>query len=113
MKSTLAAADSALLSSLSFELPKITNYSTDRQQVRYYPRGGASYGPNGVRNIRFSLTTDSFIDMASLVLQCEVVNFNPVKNLQPAMSSLAGFFPEVLCYMSGVETERISLDGRT
>ena len=78
MESHLAAQDSQITSQF---VHKISNHGTAdwavrRSEHKWYNSGGNSFSPNGVKNIKFSLTTSgqAMLDPLSCILQFKLVN---------------------------------------
>ncbi len=57
-----------MLGSLDYRLPQVSNFVTDRKEVTYYPAGGNSYSPDGVRVLTFQCSGLGFLDASSLCL---------------------------------------------
>ena len=52
MEATAQSVEDLLIEGLSFKLRSGASYITNRRSVSYYPQGGNSYSPNGVKVIR-------------------------------------------------------------
>ena len=82
MESHLAAVDNNnLQSQFSHKLNGQVDWIESRSQQKYYPAGGNSYSPVGVRKVRVSLAssnTNSFIEPSSVMFQFKVSNSNYV-----------------------------------
>ena len=76
MEQVLAASKSSLISSLDFSgPPPVADYVQSRQQIQIFPQGGNSYSPSGVKQLRFSITTNGpFVDMSTLAIQAKLTH---------------------------------------
>ena len=76
MESHLAAnTQDSLIQGLSYSLPNAAEYILARTNVTYFPQGGNSYAPTGVRLIRFQLADNSqFLDPHSIRLMFTLTN---------------------------------------
>ena len=76
MEQVLAASKSSLISSLDFAGPgPVADYVQSRNQIQIFPQGGNTYSPSGVKQLRFSITTNGpFVDMSTLALQAKLTN---------------------------------------
>ena len=68
LESTLASAEVGMLSSLDYRLPSVSNFVTERKEVTYYPLGGNSYSPTGVRVLTFQCSGLGFLDASSVIV---------------------------------------------
>ena len=59
MEAHAQSVEDNLIDSLSFKLRPGASYVTDRRSVTYFPQGGNSYSPAGVKVIKMMLTGDS------------------------------------------------------
>ena len=75
MESHLAAQDSQLVSQFVHKLGPTSDYVTQRREVKYFNAGGNSFSPNGVKVIRFQLTSSGqeMLDPLSCILQFKLV----------------------------------------
>ena len=76
MDIVLAGSEDQLLSSLQFKLPPSASYIQERRLVSWYPSGASTFSPTGVREARFSITGDSWLDPASLRVNLKLRNNN-------------------------------------
>ena len=116
MEQVLAASKQSLLSSLEFSgPPPAADYVTSRNSITIFPQGGNQYSPQGVKMMRFNLTTSSggFIDMASLAVQATVSETSGAANLTPLGPNLGVFLQELRIIMGGVVVESIPFYNRT
>ena len=74
MEATAQSVEDLLIDGLSFKLRSGASYITNRRSVSYYPQGGNSYSPNGVKVIRLQLTGDSWLDPSTLRVVFTLVN---------------------------------------
>ena len=74
MEATAQSVEDLLIDGLSFKLRSGASYITHRRSVSYYPQGGNSYSPNGVKVIRLQLTGDSWLDPSTLRVVFTLVN---------------------------------------
>jgi len=74
MEAHLNAGQSSLSSQLKHTLSPSADYVQDRKMVRFYPQGSNVYSPNGVKMLRFSVVSDSWLDPMTCQLNFKVVN---------------------------------------
>ena len=74
MESHLNAGQSSLSSVFKHTLPPTADYVQDRKMVRFYPQGSNVYNPTGVKMLRFSVVSDSWLDPMTCNLNFQVVN---------------------------------------
>jgi len=96
-----------LIHGLSYAENATAEYVKDRSSVTYFPTGGNSYSPTGVRLLRFELTTnaDDFLDPGSVRLAFTLVNndaTNPLRLLSNNPLVVCSRL-RVLCRGSAVE----------
>lgn len=77
MEGHIAISDVKLLDDLKFATPKSASYVNSRESVMYWPSGGNSYAPNGVKFIILNLNGDNWLDCKRVKL------FSLKKNLLP------------------------------
>ena len=67
------SVDDHLISSLSFQPKKGASYVNDRRSVTYFPQGGNSYAPGGVKVARIMITGENaWLDPSTVkILQIE------------------------------------------
>jgi hypothetical protein len=103
----LSGAKDGMISSLSFDLPETANYILERKSVSYYPSNGNTFSPQGVRIVRFLLSSGSdWIDPSTLRLQMKFLNKGTAV-LQPVSSCGACMFRRVRLLAGGVCIEDI------
>jgi hypothetical protein len=88
MDLVLSGGEDQLLSSLQFKLPPSASYIQERRLVSWYPSGASTFSPNGVREARFVITGDSWLDPASLRINMKIRN-NSGQPIQLASSAHA------------------------
>ena len=66
MESHAQATENYLIEGLSFKLAPGASYVTNRRSVTFYPQGGNSYAPNGVKVIRLALTGKGWLDPSTI-----------------------------------------------
>lgn len=76
MDLVLSGGEDQLLSSLQFKLPPSASYIQERRLVSWYPSGASTFSPTGVREARFSITGESWLDPASLRVNLKLRNPN-------------------------------------
>ncbi len=86
MDLVLSGGEDQLLSSLQFKLPPSASYIQERRLVSWYPSGASTFSPNGVREARFVITGDSWLDPASLRINMKIRN-NSGQPIQLASSA--------------------------
>ena len=74
MDLVLSGGEDQLLSSLQFKLPPSASYVQDRRLVSWYPSGASTFPPTGVREARFVITGDSWLDPATLRINLKIRN---------------------------------------
>ena len=88
MDLVFSGGEDQLLSSLQFKLPPSASYIQERRLVSWYPSGASTFAPNGVREARFAITGESWLDPASLRINLKVRN-NTAVPIQLASSAHA------------------------
>ncbi len=68
LESHALATEDYLIDGLSFKLAPGASYVTNRRSVTFYPQGGNSYTPNGVKVIRIGLTGDGWLDPSTTLM---------------------------------------------
>ena len=74
MEATAQSVEDYLIDSLSFKLKPGASYITNRRSVSYFPHGGNSYSPTGVKVIKLVLTGDQWLDPSTVRFQFTVRN---------------------------------------
>ena len=93
LEASIAGAETHMLSEFSYALPASAQYMKKREEI-YWTPGANVYAANGVRTMRVNISGQGFLDMSSLVLDCDVDNLSAVTgaNLKPLVPGLEGFF---------------------
>lgn len=74
MDLVLSGGEDQLLSSLQFKLPPSASYIQERRLASFYPSGASSFSPTGVRECRFAITSEQWLDPASLRINLTIRN---------------------------------------
>ena len=74
MESHAQATEDYLIDGLSFKLAPGASYVTNRRSVTFYPQGGSSYTPTGVKVIRIGLTGEGWLDPSTLRVMFDLNN---------------------------------------
>ena len=75
MDSASKAIEDTLISSVNYKLDPGASYITGRRFCSFFPQGGNSYSPNGVKQIRINLSSEyGWLDPQTLRLQFTVAN---------------------------------------
>lgn len=74
MESHANSVEDYLIEGLSFKLTPGASYINQRRSVSFFPQGGNSYAPNGVRVIKMSLTGDQWLDPATIRIMFDLTN---------------------------------------
>ena len=111
METHIQAVDDALIDSLSFKLPNSANFINDRRSVSFFPSGGNSYSPQGVKIIKFVITGNDWLDPSSVRIQFRLNNPNaaPMRLLNPLP---ANFFRRLRIIAGGQVIEDIDCYNR-
>ena len=70
----ISGGEDSLLSSLTFELPPSSSYTSARKKSSFCPSGSSTYSPNGVRVMRFSIVGEGWLDPESLRITGKLAN---------------------------------------
>ena len=108
MEATAQSVEDYLIDGLSFKLKPGASYITNRRSVTYYPHGGNTYSPNGVKVIKLMLTGSDWLDPNSLRIVYDLVNADATTNhnLYP-ISGPWSFFRRVRVLCGGQIVEDI------
>lgn len=93
-----------LVEGLSFKLRPGASYVTDRKSVTYFPQGGNTYSPRGVRVIKIMLTGDQWLDPSTVKLSYMLKN-KGTGNLRPFVVGGHGFFRRFRAIIGGQVVE--------
>ena len=77
MEVTTSSVEDSLINGLDFKLKPGANYITGRRNVSYFPSGGNTYSPAGVRVLKFHLTNNGWLDPSSVRIKYTLVNDHP------------------------------------
>ena len=80
MESHAQATEDYLIEGLSFKLAPGASYVTNRRSVSFYPQGGNSYAPNGVKVIRLALTGEGWLDPSTIRVMFDLNNISTDAN---------------------------------
>jgi len=111
MGSHAQSVEDNLIDALSFKLRPGASYITDRRSVTYFPQGGNSYSPAGVKVIKIMLTGDAWMDPSTAKLFMLVTNKINAET-SPYMSGACGMFRRLRIVCGGQIVEDIDLYGR-
>ena len=111
METHIQAVDDALIDSLSFKLPNSANFINDRRSVSFFPSGGNSYSPNGVKIIKFVITGSDWLDPSTVRVQFRLNNEN-ADGLKLVNSLPSNFFRRLRIIAGGQVIEDIDCYNR-
>ena len=108
LEATIAGSSTHMLDEVSYALPASAQYMKKREEP-YRTSGANVYAANGIRTMRLNVTGQQFLDMSSLVLECDVDSLSAVTgaNLKTLVPGLEGFFQTLKVSMSGTTVEEI------
>ena len=118
MESHAQATEDYLIEGLSFKLAPGASYVTNRRSVSFYPQGGNSYAPNGVKVIRIALTGEGWLDPSTVRVMFDLNNVTTnttvtdQKELRPAGGPWS-FFRRMRLMAGGTVIEDIDNYART
>eukprot|EP00972_Heterocapsa_arctica_P031059 4569704-Heterocapsa_arctica.AAC.1 len=94
MEHHAASIEDSLIGPLSYKLKEGASYVTNRRSVSYFPQGGNTYSPNGVKVINFNITGNEWLDPSTLRVMFQLNNNNPNQDkfVQPVSWNPAVFF---------------------
>lgn len=101
------SVDDALIGGLSYKLKSGASYVTNRRSVSYFPMGGNSYSPTGVKVIKFNLTGDQWLEPNSLRVMFQMNNAHNANVLKPLHWNPAVFFRRARLIAGGQVVEDI------
>ena len=114
MESHAQATEDYLIEGLSFKLAPGASYVTNRRSVTFYPQGGNSYAPNGVKVIRLALTGDGWLDPSTIRVMFDLTNLDTEFN--HTLKTISGpwsFFRRMRLMAGGTIIEDIDNYART
>ena len=74
MEATTSAVEDTLVDKLDFKLKPGASYVTGRRNCSFFSMGGNEYSPRGVRVLRFTLSSDGWLDPSSVRVMYTLVN---------------------------------------
>ena len=114
MESHAQATEDYLIDGLSFKVPPGASYVTNRRSVTFYPQGGNSYSPTGVKVIRIALTGEGWLDPSTLRVMFDLNNLDTVAS--HTLKTIGGpwsFFRRMRLMAGGTVIEDINNFART
>ena len=112
MDLVVAGQDDSLISQISFQLPSMASYATERRLVSSHPSGASLFSPDSVRVARFTLTSaEGWLDASTLRLCMKLHNTSATDTLQLASGPWC-LFSQLRLLIGGTEVERITNYGR-
>ena len=114
MESHAQATEDYLIDGLSFKLAPGASYVTNRRSVTFYPQGGNSYSPTGVKVIRVALTGDGWLDPSTLRVMFDLNNLDATSH--HVLKTIGGpwsFFRRMRLMAGGTVIEDIDNYSRT
>ena len=106
LEASIAGAETHMLGELSYALPASAQYMKKREEI-YWTSGANVYAANGIRTMRINLSGQGFLDMSSLVLECDCQKLSTNFVLKPILPGLEGFFQSLKVSISGTTVEEI------
>ena len=91
LEASIAGAETHMLGELSYALPASAQYMKKREEI-YWTSGANVYAANGIRTMRVNISGQGFLDMSSLVLECDVDNLSTAAALKPLRTRLGRVF---------------------
>ena len=114
MESHARATEDYLIEGLSFKLAPGASYVTNRRSVTFYPQGGNSYSPTGVKVIRLALTGEGWLDPSTIRVMFDLNNLSTEFN--HTLKTIGGpwsFFRRMRLMAGGTIIEDIDNYART
>ena len=94
LESHAQSVEYVLVDSLSFKLHHGASYATDRKSVSYFPLGGNSYAPQGVKVIKISVNGDAWLDPSTVKLFYDIQNTSGLSTNSNSRPMVSGaWFP--------------------
>ena len=109
MEATTSAIEDSLIEPLDFKIKPGASYITGRRNCSFFSMCGNSYAPNGVRVLRFTLSSDGWLDPSSVRIMYTLKNNdnNQFHYLRP-LSGPATFFRRLRILCGGTVIEDIN-----
>ena len=101
------SVDDHLIESLSCQPKKGASYVNDRRSVTYFPQGGNSYAPGGVKVDRIMLTGDAWLDPSTVRIIFKLGHLHASDDLQPLVPGAHAFFRRLRLIIGGQIVEEI------
>ena len=105
------SVDGALIGGLGYKLKAGASYVINRRSVSYFAQGGNQYSPNGVKDMKFSLTGDQWLGPSNFRVMFQLNNedYDAAGStyLQPLSWDPAVFFRRCRIIAGGVVIEDI------
>ena len=111
MEAHAQSVEDNLIDSLSCKLRPGASYVTARRLVTYFPQGGNSYSPAGVKVIKMMFTGDSWMGPSTVKLFMHVRN-DSAAPITPLVAGAWGMFRRQRILCGGQIVEDIDLYGR-
>ena len=109
MEATTSAVEDSLIQSLDFKIKAGASYVTGRRNCSFFSMGGNEYTPRGVRVLRFTLSSDGWLDPSSVRIMYTLVNEDTnVAHLLRPLSGPATFFRRFRVLCGGTVIEDIN-----
>ena len=106
MEATTSAVEDSLVHSLDFKIKPGASYITGRRNCSFFASGGNTYAPNGVKVLRFQLSSDGWLDPSSVRIMYTLVNKSLIAGqlLRP-LGSPSSFFRRLVIRCGGTTIE--------
>ena len=76
MEAAAQSVEDYLVDALTFKLQPGASYITNRRSVTYFPHGGNTYSPVGVKVIKMMLTGQDWLDPSTVRMQFDLLNLS-------------------------------------
>ena len=114
MESHAQQTEDYLIDGLSFKLAPGASYVTNRRSVTFYPQGGNSYSPTGVKVIRIGLTGEGWLDPSTLRVMFDLNNLDAANtHILRTIGGPWSFFRRMRLMAGGTVIEDIDNYSRT
>ncbi len=81
MESHAQSVEEYLIDGLSFKLTPGASYITQRRSVTFFPTGGNSYSPTGVKVVKVQLNGDGWLDPSTIRFGFTLLPFKSLVHL--------------------------------
>ena len=112
MEAHIQSVEDSLIEGLSFRLPNSANFIQDRRSVSFFPSGGDTYQPRGVKIIKFMLAGTDWLDPSTVRAQFKLQNNSLNTPLRPLNPLPANFFRRLRILCGGQVIEDIDFYNR-